>query len=95
MLGVVDHIFTRPLKKRYIRYVNVTNKQLLTHIFTTYRKTTGNDPRQNDIKMNTAYGINLPIEVLFDQVEYYMDYADAGNYPKTTDQIVMTGQQLI
>ena len=45
--------------------------------------------------MNTAYDVNLPIEVLFDQVEDGMDYADAGNHPFTPEQIVMTGQQLI
>ena len=45
--------------------------------------------------MNTAYDVNLPIEVLFDQVEDGMDYAGAGNHLFTPEQIVMTGQQLI
>lgn len=45
--------------------------------------------------MNTPYDVNLPIEVLFDQVKDGIDYADARGNPKTTEQIVMTGQQLI
>ena len=37
----------------------------------------------------------MPIEMLFDQVEDGMEYVAAGNNPKTPEQIVMTGQQLI
>ena len=45
--------------------------------------------------MNTEYDVNLPIEVMFDQVEDEMDYVDASNHPNTPEQIVMTGQQLV
>ena len=95
LLGAVDDMFTRALKNRYIGYANVTTKQLLAHLFSTYGNITSGDLRQNDIKMNTAYDVNMPIETLFDQVEDGMEYAAAGNNPKTPEQIVMTGQQLI
>ena len=95
LLGAMDDMFTCALKNRFIGYANVTTKQLLTHLFTTYGKITGNDLRLNDASMNRAYNVNLPIEVLFDQIEDGMDYADADNHPKTPAQIVMTGQQLI
>ena len=95
LLGAVDDMFTRAIKNRYIGYANVTTKQLLTHLITTYGKISGNDLRLNDAAMNTAYDVNLPIEVLFDQIEDGLDFADAGNHPKTPEQIVMTGQQLI
>ena len=45
--------------------------------------------------MNIVYIVHLPVEVLFDQIEECMDYADAGNHPKTPEKIVMTGQQII
>ena len=67
----------------------------MTHLFTTYGKISGNDLRLNAVKMNTAYNVNLPIEVLFDQVKDGMDYANACSHPFTPKQIVMTGQQLI
>ena len=95
LLGAVDDMFTRALKNRYIGYANVTTKQLLAHLFTSYGNITSGDLRQNDVKMNMAYDVNMPIEVLFDQIEDGMDYAAAGNNPKTPEQIVMTGQQLI
>ena len=68
----------------------MSTKQLLTHLFTTNGKISGNDLRQNNKKMNTAYNVNLPIEV-----EDEMDYADADNHPKTPEQIIMTSQQLV
>ena len=95
LLGAVDDMFTRALKNRFIGYANITTKALLTHLFTTYGKISGNDLRLNTVKMNTAYNVNLPIEVLFDQVEDGMEYADAGSHPFTPEQIVMTGQQLL
>ena len=95
LLGAVDDMFTRALKNRYIGYANVSTKQLLTHLFLTYGKISGTDLRLNDTKMNAAYDVNLPIECLFDQVEDGMEYADAGGNPKTPEQIVMTGQQLL
>ena len=95
LLGAVDDMFTRALKNRFIGYANVTTKALLTHLFTTYGKISGNDLRLNTAKMNTPYDVNLPIEVLFDQVEDGMEYADAGMHPFTPQQIVMTGQQLL
>ena len=66
ILGTVDDMFTSALKKRYIGYANVTTKELLNHLFTTYEKMTGNDLRVNDTRMNTPYDVNVLIEVLFD-----------------------------
>jgi len=63
-------------------------------LFVTYGNISGNDLRQNDIKMNTSYDVILTIEVLFDKVEDGMDYADAGKHLKSPEQIVMTVQQL-
>ena len=45
--------------------------------------------------MSTLYDVNMSIKVLFDQIEDFVDYAAAGNSPKTPEQIFMTGQQLI
>ena len=69
LLCAVNEMFTRALKNRYIGYANIITKALLTHLFTTYGKISGNDLRLNNVKMNTTYDVNLPIEVLFDQVE--------------------------
>jgi len=65
LLGAVDDMLTRVLKNGYIGYANVTTKQLLAHLFVTYGTITSGDLRQNDIKMNTAYDVNIPIEMLF------------------------------
>ncbi len=84
-------MFTRALKNRYIGYANVSTKELLAHLFKTYGQINGGDLRKNEEVMNTPYDVNLPIEVLFNQIEDGMDYADAGNHPFTPAQIVMKG----
>ena len=65
------------------------------HMFTAYGQIIGNDLRLNYASMNRAYDVDLPIEVLFDQIEDGMDYANVGNHSKISAQIVMTGQRLI
>ena len=89
LLGAVDDMFTRALKNRYIGYANVTTKELLAHLFTTYGRISGSDLRNNEASMNMPYDVNLPIEVLFDQIEDGLDLADAGSHPYTPEQIVI------
>ena len=88
-------MFTRALKNRYIGYANVSTKQILVHLFTTYRRISGNDLRRNEASMNMPYNVKLPIEVLFNQIEDVLDFVDAGSHPYTPAQIVMKGRQLI
>ena len=66
LLGAVEDMFTRGLKNRYIGYANVSTKDLLAHLFTTYGRISGNDLRRNEAAMTVPYDVNLPIEVLFD-----------------------------
>ena len=54
------------------------------HLFTSYGNINIGDLRKNDIKMNMAYDVNIPIKVLFNQVKYGMDYVTAGNNPKVS-----------
>ena len=81
-------------QKQIHRLCKCNHKQLLTHLFATYEKI-GTDLRINNTRMNTAYDVNLPIEILFGQIKDRMDYADAYSHPKTPEQIVMIGQQLL
>ena len=78
-----------------MRFCQINPNPNPNHMYTTYKEITDNGLHLNNIKMNAAYNVNLPIKVLFDQVEDGMDYANTKNHPKTLDQIVMTGQQLI
>jgi len=85
LLGAVDDMSTWALKNRYIGYANVTTKKLLTHLFVTYGKISGTDLCINDSRMNAAYNVNLPIDILFDQIEDGVDYTDAGAHPNTPE----------
>ena len=85
-------MFTSSLKNRYIGYVNITTKELLKHLLAIYGEIKGNNLRVNHTRMNVLYNVNLLIEVLFNQVEDEMDYANAGNHLKAPEQIVISGQ---
>jgi hypothetical protein len=95
LLGAVDDMFVRSLATKYIGYLNVTTKEILTHLYNQYARISAADLQDNDVAFKTAYDPNLPIETLFDQVENAVDFAAAGNTPYSPEQVVATAYQLI
>jgi hypothetical protein len=95
LLGAVDDMFVRSLATKYIGYLNVTTRQILTHLYGQYARISAADLQDNDVSFKPAYDPNLPIETLFDQVENAVDFAAAGNTPYSPEQVVATAYQLI
>jgi hypothetical protein len=95
LLGAVDDMFVGSLTTKYIAYLNVTTRQILTHLYDQYVRISAADLQDNDDSFKTAYDPNLPIETLFDQVENAVDFAAAGNTPHFPEQVVATAYQLI
>jgi hypothetical protein len=95
LLGAIDEMFVRALQTQYVGYLNVSTRDLLDHLYSTYARISTADLLANDGKFKTSYDANLPIETLFDQIESAMDYAAAGNTPYTPAQIVATAFQVI
>jgi hypothetical protein len=95
LLGAVDGMFVRSLATKYIGYLTVTTRQLLTHLYDQYARISAADLQDNDVVFKTTYGPNLPIKTLFDQVENAVDFAAAGNTPYSPEQVVATAYQLI
>lgn len=95
LLGAIDEMFVRALHTQYVGYLNVTTRDILDHLYTTYARISSADLLTNDEKFKAPYDANLPIETLFAQVESSMEYAAAGNTPYTPNQIVATAYQVI
>ena len=95
LLGAVDDMFVRSLQTKHIAYLNVTTRGILDHLYAQYARISPADIKENDVRFNTPYDSNLPIETLFDQIENGIDYAAAGLCPYTTEQVVTTAYQLI
>ena len=68
-------MFISAISHRHIGFANVTTLQILTHLYDIYALVRDPDLIANRERMETQYDINLPIETLFKQVEYAVEYA--------------------
>ena len=68
--------------------MKVTLRQLLDHLVTTYAAINKFDLEKNQEKMTAHYNPNAPIETLFEQITDGVAYAESGDAPFTSKQIV-------
>ena len=68
--------------------MKVTLRQLLEHLVTTYAAINQFDLEKNQEKMTARYDPNKPIETLFEQITNDVAYAELGDAPFTSKQIV-------
>ena len=68
--------------------MKVTLRQLLDHLVTTYAAINKFDLEKNQEKMTARYNPNAPIETLFEQITDGIAYAELGDTPFMSKQIV-------
>jgi hypothetical protein len=95
IIGAVDKLYLRTLNHRITGFANVTTRQMLVHLYTTYGRLTPADVQNNDAAMKQPYNPNEPIETLFHQIEESIDVADAAGAAYTPSQIVAISYNLI
>jgi hypothetical protein len=88
LINTFDEPYIRGLRDWHTSYNNVSTMHILTHLYTTYCVITPINIEDNDTKMRAAFDPTLPIELLFDQIETAVEFADAGNRPYNPDQVV-------
>ena len=76
------------LKTHPHRYENVTLRQLLYHLVTTYAAIDQFDLEKNQEKMTARYNPNAPIKRLFEKITDGVAYTELGDAPFTSKQIV-------
>ena len=94
LIAAAEETCLRAKRNKHTGCANVTAKELLEHLHSSYAKITRGDLRDNEARMNQPCDSSRPIEVLFDQIEDAIDYAAAGNAAFTTQQIVNTACNL-
>ena len=52
LIAAVDEPYIRAKRHKYVGYVNVSTKELLTHLYDSYAKITSADLRNNETRMN-------------------------------------------
>ena len=84
----MSELYYKTLKNAHTGYANVTLRQLLDHLVTTYAAIDQFDLENNQEKMTTRYDPNAPIETLFEQISDGVAYTELGDAPFTSKQIV-------
>ena len=87
-LDSMAELYYNNLKHTHTGYANVTLRQLLEHLVTTYDDIYQFDLEKNQEKMTARYDPNAPIETLFGQITDRVAYAELGEAPFTPKQIV-------
>ena len=87
-LDSMADLYYKTLKNVHTGYANVTLRQLLDHLVTTYAATNQFDLQNNKKKMTARYNPNAPIETMFEQIAGGAAYSESGDAPFTSKQIV-------
>jgi len=92
----VLQLTTKAFEEKYLKhlchrltgYNNVTVRQVFRHLYNTYGNISELDLVENEEKMKKAWNQEEPIEVLFNQIEEAVEYAQHGNAPFTNAQVL-------
>ena len=81
-------LYYKTPKHVHTGYTDVTLRHLLDHLVTTYAAIDQFYLEKNQEKMTARYDPNAPIETLFDKIADGVAYAELGEAPFTSKQIV-------
>ena len=84
----MSKLYYKSFKNAYTGYVCVTLRRLLDHLVTTYAAIDQFDLEKNKENMTACYDPNFPIETLFAQITDGVAYAELGEAPFTSKQVV-------
>ena len=84
----MSELYYKALRNTYTGYAGVTLRQLLDHLVTTYAAINQSDLGKNKENMTARYDPNAPIETLFAQIADGVAYAELGEDPFTSKQVV-------
>ena len=95
LLSIIDEMFIRSLRHKYVGYGLTTTRPTLDHLYATYANISSADRQENNAVFGTPYDVNQPIKSLFERVENYGDYAADSNTPYSLEQVIDIAFQLV
>ena len=87
-LDSMAKLYYKTLKHVHTGYTNVSLRQLLEHLVTTYIAIDQFGLEKNQEKTTARYDPNAPIKTLFEQINDGVAYEELGEAPFTSKQIV-------
>ena len=95
IIDAVDEIYIEEQRNQHTGYTSVTTMELITHLYDTYGSITSVDLDHNVMTMKSKYDPAQPITSMYKKLEDGMEFAEAGNVPFTSEQIVNMAYVLI
>ena len=87
-MDLMDKIYYKALKHTHTGYAKVTLRQLLNQLVTTYAAINQFNLEKNQEKVTVRYNPNALIETLLEHITNGVAYAELGDSPFTSKQIV-------
>jgi hypothetical protein len=78
IIMVVEPIYIEILNDDLVGLSNTTSRDILDHLFLSYGSITAVDIEQNFENMLKAWDPQQPVETLFKQIQYCVDFAEAS-----------------
>jgi hypothetical protein len=79
------------LNDNMVGYANISERDMLDHLFETYGNITSIDLEINFEHMRRAWDPQQPVETLFKQIQDCSDYSEAGGVPIGPSQQIKVG----
>jgi hypothetical protein len=70
-------MFIGCLQTKYLGYLHISTRQVLDNLYAQYVRILAADLQDNDVTFKAPYDLNMPIEMLFNQIKNGMDFAPA------------------
>jgi hypothetical protein len=91
IIGVFKPMYLEILNDNMVGYANISERDMLDHLFETYGNTTAVDLEINFEHMRRAWDPQQPVETLFKQIQDCSDYSEAGGVPIGPSQQINVG----
>ena len=95
LIECIDPMYYRGLRNRYTGYASLTTKQLLEHLYAQYGAIVLVNLLDGEDGMKAPYDASMPIEVLFDQIEDGIEFAENASDPYTATKILRIAYNVI
>lgn len=91
----VPATYLRAIRNIHAGFSNISLREMLAHLFTSYGRITPYDLQTNDKHFHEPWDPSSPFETCIDKVETAIEYAADGNSPYTVLQIVNNAYNLV
>jgi hypothetical protein len=95
IISVFEPMYLDILNDNMVGYANISERDMLDHLFETYGNITAFDLEINFEHMRRAWDPHQPVETLFKQIQDCADYSEAGGVPIGHSQQINFGYEKI